>query len=78
MTREEKQYCQRAVVRYLNGDMKEYHRLVSMVMQINKQCVCSSCGSMTVPAKIKLGKRKYKRIELCTRCGLQMEKKHVS
>ncbi|MFZ7119495.1 MAG: hypothetical protein ACOWWH_00910 [Eubacteriaceae bacterium] len=78
MNNELQSYCKRAVIRYLNGDMKEFNRLVSMAMNINKECVCSKCGNMTVPARIRIGKGKSIKIELCTHCGLEKEKAYVS
>lgn len=31
------QYCKRGIVRYLNGDTKEFNRLVNMAIEFNKQ-----------------------------------------
>lgn len=78
MTKEVLEHCTRAVVRYMNGDMKEFERLTIIAMKINHECVCSNCGNITIPAKRKVDKDKYVKIELCLDCGAQKELQCVS
>lgn len=77
LTKEVQQYCKRAVIRYLNGDMKEFNRLVDMAMMINNTYVCNSCGYITVQAKLIHSQSKNEGIELCTHCGKYSKKKQI-
>lgn len=73
MTKEVLEHCTRAVLRYMNGDMSEFERLTALAMRMNHQCICSNCGNMTIPARRKIVKGEYIRIELCLDCGVQKE-----
>lgn len=66
-------YCQRAVVRYLNGDMEEFQRLVGQAMAIyNSGIEICECGAEMIQAYEKHGDEK-KKIWLCMKCRRRKE-----
>lgn len=61
-------YCQRAVIRYINGDMAEFQRLVRQAMAIyNAEIEICECGAEMIKAEIKHNKEN-KKVWMCTKC----------
>lgn len=57
----------RAIVRYLNGDTKEY---LDLAMKVSGNCTV--CGGRMIKAR-KCNKSYTRRIYLCTNCGKELE-----